>query len=200
MGIFLFFAGLGCLIGLAAARAKGLGTAAGLIGGFLLGPLAFLMFLCDGSQKRCPGCSEWVDKTAIICYHCGRELVKRELPRVQIKETKAEEKTVEKKSEEVASERKKCPYCGEMILSEALKCRYCGTFLGVDREMPQVPCVAVDPAYLTCDRKEVYLLCPFCHQKFSAEVAFAATVLECSECKGKFAFLLMEKNVSGKVC
>ena len=195
MGIWLFCAGLGGLIGLSAARVKGLGTAAGLIGGFLLGPLAVLMFLCDGKKKRCPHCSEWVEKTAIICCHCGRELVKSELPCVQIKET-----AVEEKSDKETPERKKCPYCGEMILEEAVKCRYCGTFLKMDRVLPQVPCVTVDPAYLTCDGKEVYLLCPFCHQKFSAEVAFAATALECSECNGKFAFLLMEKNVSGRVC
>lgn len=194
MGIWLFFAGLGCLIGLAAARAKGLGTAAGLIGGFLLGPLALLMFLCDGKMKKCPHCSEWVEKTAIICYHCGKDLVERELPPVQIIETCVEKKSVEENDLEAKPERKKCPYCGEMILSEAVKCRYCGTFLSVSRDVSHIPCVSVDPVYLTRDGRELYLLCPFCHQKFSAELQFAAMELECPECKEKFSFRLMEKR------
>ena len=62
MGMVIFFPLLGVLIGLSAARSKGLGTAAGIIGGFLLGPLAVLMFLCSGSKKRCVYCSEWIEK------------------------------------------------------------------------------------------------------------------------------------------
>jgi hypothetical protein len=62
----------GCLIGIAAAKDKGYSTVGGFIGGALLGPLAFLMFLCSSGKKRCPFCAEWIQEKAKLCPHCGR--------------------------------------------------------------------------------------------------------------------------------
>ena len=53
---FLFWALIGALIGVSAAKKRGLGTASGVVGGMLLGPLAVLMFFVSGDRKRCPEC------------------------------------------------------------------------------------------------------------------------------------------------
>jgi hypothetical protein len=61
---------LGALIGVIAAKKRGLGTASGVIGGMLLGPLAVLMFFVSGDKKRCPECDEWISKKAKTCPLC----------------------------------------------------------------------------------------------------------------------------------
>ena len=70
----LFWALIGCLIGISAAQRKGFNMAAGIIGGLLLGPLAFLMYLCSGERRKCPFCAEWTQKEAKVCPHCKKEL------------------------------------------------------------------------------------------------------------------------------
>ena len=71
--MYLLFWGLfGSVIGISAARCKGFSIAGGIIGGFLLGPLAFLMFLCSDGKKRCNFCNEWIEKKAKICPFCTR--------------------------------------------------------------------------------------------------------------------------------
>jgi len=72
---------LGALIGVAAAQRKGFSVVGGVLGGLLLGPLAFLMFFVSGidksdaNRKKCPHCAEWVKGEATICKHCQQPLV-----------------------------------------------------------------------------------------------------------------------------
>lgn len=70
---FIAWALFGALIGVAAAQKKGFGTAAGVIGGLLLGPLAVLMFFVSSGKKKCPHCQEWIDQKATVCPYCQRE-------------------------------------------------------------------------------------------------------------------------------
>ncbi len=71
---FLFWALIGALIGGSAAKKRGLGTASGVVGGMLLGPLAVLMFFVSGDRKRCPECDEWISKKAKNFPHCKSQL------------------------------------------------------------------------------------------------------------------------------
>jgi hypothetical protein len=77
--MFLAWALLGALIGVAAAQRKGFSMVGGVLGGLLLGPLAFLMFFASGvsatdKNKKCPYCAEFVKADATICKHCHKEL------------------------------------------------------------------------------------------------------------------------------
>lgn len=70
---------LGALIGVAASQKKGFSLAAGILGGLLLGPLAFLMYFISGvsrsdQNRKCPQCAEFVKADAKICKHCRTEL------------------------------------------------------------------------------------------------------------------------------
>lgn len=66
----------GALIGVSAAKRRGFGTASGVIGGLLLGPLAFLMYFASSNRMKCPKCAEWINKEAKICHYCKSELHK----------------------------------------------------------------------------------------------------------------------------
>jgi hypothetical protein len=68
--MFIFWVLIGVLIGIAAAQKRGLGMAEGIIGGILLGPLAFLMFFLSGNRYKCPSCAEFIKKEAKVCPHC----------------------------------------------------------------------------------------------------------------------------------
>ena len=78
--IYLFWPLFGALIGVAAAQKRGFNVAAGVLGGALLGPLAFLLYFVSGIasnsdlRKKCPFCAEWVRPEAIVCPHCQRDL------------------------------------------------------------------------------------------------------------------------------
>lgn len=77
--MWITWAVLGALIGVAAAQRKGFSLAVGILGGVLLGPLAFLMFFISGlsrgdANKKCPHCAEFVKADAKVCKHCHRDL------------------------------------------------------------------------------------------------------------------------------
>lgn len=72
--MFIFWVLFGALIGVVAAQKRGFGTAAGVIGGMLLGPLAILMFFASGSRRKCPECAEWVKNEARLCPHCKSDI------------------------------------------------------------------------------------------------------------------------------
>ena len=78
--MFIAWALFGALIGAAAAQRKGFSVVAGIIGGVLLGPLAFLMFFISGvtpddaGNKKCPHCAEWIKADATVCKHCRRDV------------------------------------------------------------------------------------------------------------------------------
>ncbi len=75
--MFLIWAFVGALLGVVAAQKKGFSLAGGIIGGLLLGPLAFLLFFVSGissgdASKKCPHCAEWIKAEAVVCKHCHR--------------------------------------------------------------------------------------------------------------------------------
>lgn len=78
---------LGALIGYAASQKKGFSPVAGVLGGLLLGPFAFLMFLVTGvskndRNKKCPHCAEFIKADATICKHCHQPVTTMPKPRV----------------------------------------------------------------------------------------------------------------------
>ena len=77
--LLLFWPLLGALVGVAAAQRKGFNVAGGILGGLLLGPLAFLMFFVSGITKgdqhrKCPYCAEWIKQEAKVCPRCQRDV------------------------------------------------------------------------------------------------------------------------------
>src|ERR671925_200816 len=71
---------IGGLVGYAAAQSRGYSTVAGVLAGFLLGPLlAWLLFLVSGvtrndRRRTCPLCAEWVQARATFCKHCRQPI------------------------------------------------------------------------------------------------------------------------------
>lgn len=77
--MFYFWPLLGAVIGYAASQKRGFSGVGGVLGGALLGPLAFLMFFVSGivsaneRGRKCPHCAEWIKAEAKVCKHCGRD-------------------------------------------------------------------------------------------------------------------------------
>ena len=77
----LLWSVLGAAIGHVAARRRGFSPAKGLVVGFLLGGLAFVLFLVPGTvvpdvqQRECPYCAHRVTADARICTNCSALLV-----------------------------------------------------------------------------------------------------------------------------
>jgi len=71
---------VGALIGVLASQKRGFHLAVGILGGLLLGPLAFLMFFVSGitgkddRMVKCPHCAEFIKAEAKVCKHCGRDV------------------------------------------------------------------------------------------------------------------------------
>jgi len=69
------WSGFGAMLGAAAAKRNGLEMANAICWGFVLGPLAFLLFgATDSTQLQCPACAEWVKAEAAVCRHCRYNL------------------------------------------------------------------------------------------------------------------------------
>ena len=69
---------LGMVIGVAATQARGSSWLVGVLGGLLLGPLAFLLYFVppapEQAQRTCPACAEVVKAEATLCKHCRQPL------------------------------------------------------------------------------------------------------------------------------
>lgn len=98
-------------------------------------------FVEKGRTKRCPYCSEVVKEQALVCKHCGRDLVggtdsprteqaeeKEVQPIKQIEESDQVEKGEVQPSKQTEDTRT-CPYCAETIKAAAIKCKHCGSDL-----------------------------------------------------------------------
>src|SRR5262245_7512902 len=78
--MLLFWPLMGAAIGAYAAQKKGFSTIGGVIGGLLLGPLAFLLFFVSGivssneQQRKCSFCAEWIRPEATVCKHCHKDV------------------------------------------------------------------------------------------------------------------------------
>ncbi len=73
--MFLAWALIGALIGVAAAQKRGFSVVGGVLGGLLLGPLAFLMFFVNGvsgshDHRMCPFRGEIIKAEATVCKEC----------------------------------------------------------------------------------------------------------------------------------
>jgi hypothetical protein len=73
---------VGALVGILAAKRRGISPIVGLAAGALLGPFSPLMFFVSGVNKRgdlnlrkCVFCAEKIQPAAIVCRHCGHSLV-----------------------------------------------------------------------------------------------------------------------------
>ena len=88
-----FWVGL-CIATMIVAGNRGRGQLSWLLLAILLGPVALIMVLVskprlvelesreilNGGAVRCPYCAELVRSQAIVCKHCGRDIVKLESP------------------------------------------------------------------------------------------------------------------------
>lgn len=77
--IILFWGVIGALVGLFIGDAKGR-TGAGVVLGFLLGPIGWLIigigpnYKEAADTKKCPFCAERVKREGKVCKHCRRDL------------------------------------------------------------------------------------------------------------------------------
>ncbi|MBQ7394820.1 MAG: hypothetical protein IJV89_10780 [Lentisphaeria bacterium] len=193
--VFLSWSLFGSLVGLSAARAKGLGTAAGIIAGFFLGPLAVLMFLCSDNKKKCIYCAEWIEKNAMVCCYCGRAQSFDSMsdkstshptpppPQTSPVSWSSNQNCNAHDSQpqpEIKEKRIPCPFCGEAILEIAKKCRYCGSMLSQLPRPPIPPPLAIK------------VKCPFCNQKLSIEISDAGNEFCCPQCNNIFRLEISE--------
>lgn len=176
MEVMLFFPLLGILIGLSAARTKGMSTAEGVIGGLLLGPFAIFMFLCSGHKRRCKNCNNMIDKKATICCFCG-------------KNPDGIKKTAQQKQETLnTTSRIPCPFCYELILENSKKCRFCGEFIN---SSPQNTKVSNIPPKIVTNKpteQEIKISCPYCNQHLIVETKYSGYDLPCPSCQKSFHF------------
>ena len=78
---FLFWSVLGAALGYVAGQHRFFSPAKGAVAGFLLGPLAVLLFVVPVAvvpnvrRQKCPYCADWVKSDARVCTHCHALLI-----------------------------------------------------------------------------------------------------------------------------
>jgi hypothetical protein len=117
----------GAVIGLAVARTRGFDKAETALGGALLGPFAFVMYLLRSENVRCPSCTEWVPPKALVCKHCQRDLA--DVPGLRVAASRHE---VQAPKTAVPRTEGGSVYCGNAACGRLLRnptdpCRHCGT-------------------------------------------------------------------------
>ena len=120
---------IGALIGgLIAQASKKVSMAGGIIAGALLGPLAFLILLCEDGKEPCPYCGERIRSNAEICPYCHQSRTKKPTSASAAPETKP----VPAQSDEQTSVKVHCPFCNQKYEVEDLEgeaevvCVQCG--------------------------------------------------------------------------
>ena len=185
--VFLFFPLLGVLIGLAAARAKGLGTASGIIGGLLLGPLAILMFLCSSNKKRCLYCEEWIEKNARICPFCTRSQQKQSTSAPETKKFDVEEKVIV------------TPFGDAHVVEVPVEITEAENQVQSVKNQTQ-PRLFIIPGKRRDGRGNLIIYCPCCNQKFSIAPEYivnpsnVSEKFTCPECQTMFVVKLYNKE------
>ena len=88
---------------------------AGAFYGLILGPLGWvIMILLPNAGQKCPHCGGMAKKGAMVCCHCGRDLVKRREPALICPMCS---RAISKKALHVGMNT--CPFCGEVFEVES---------------------------------------------------------------------------------
>ena len=80
LSVAVLLALFGMMIGIFAGRQRGFNLFGAALGGFFLGPFAFLLFFMPGLDPRtenwvkCPFCAGLIRPNAAVCGHCHRHL------------------------------------------------------------------------------------------------------------------------------
>ena len=77
-------------------------------------------------MKKCPFCAKEIQDEAIVCKHCGKDLITKEEAPAQPSIGKGEIM-------------KKCPYCAEEIYNNDIFCMHCGKYLLPKKEASAQP-------------------------------------------------------------
>ena len=78
---FLLWSVFGAVLGYVAGQRRGFSPAKGAVAGFLLGPLAVVLFVMPLSavshvqRLKCPYCGDWIRADARVCRHCHALLI-----------------------------------------------------------------------------------------------------------------------------
>jgi RNA polymerase subunit RPABC4/transcription elongation factor Spt4 len=118
--MFIAWALFGALLGVAASQKRGFSLAGGILGGLLLGPLAFLLFFVSGitkgdTSKTCPHCAEFIKPEAKVCKHCGRDVLP---PAVTPRPPRVSPPSGDT-----------CSKCGHLMPANAARCAKCMTVI-----------------------------------------------------------------------
>lgn len=108
------------IIGVSVGSSKGEGCIS-LMMTILLGPFWLpIIFISKGNRKQCPYCREYIDKKAIVCSHCQRDLSKPEIiNNVQRDDVPRLKFNADKTGYY-------CPKCSTMNPIDMTTCRKCG--------------------------------------------------------------------------